>query len=106
MDCAATYQGTSLNQQLMQGPNQTNQLIGVLSRFRQERIGLVADIEGMFHQVLVDPKDRDVLRFLWWPNDDLTKELEEYGMVKHLFGATSSPSICQFLCTENSGIIR
>ena len=28
-DCAATYKGTSLNQQLMSGPDQTNQLVGV-----------------------------------------------------------------------------
>ena len=95
-DCAAKYGGTSLNQQLLPGPDQTNQLIGVLSRFRQETVGVVADIEGMFHQVLVEPKDCDVLRFLWWPNGDLSREMEEYRMVKHLFGATSSPSIANF----------
>ena len=95
-DCAAKYEGTSLNQQLLPGPDQTNQLIGVLSRFRQETVGVVADIEGMFHQVLVEPKDSDVLRFLWWPNGDLSREMEEYRMVKHLFGATSSPSIANF----------
>ncbi|PFX25076.1 hypothetical protein AWC38_SpisGene10297 [Stylophora pistillata] len=47
-------------------------------------------------KVLVDPKDRDSLRFLWWQNGDLTKELKEYGMVKHLFGAKSSPSVANF----------
>ena len=62
-DCVAKYGGTSLNQQLLPGPDQTNQLIGVLSRFRQETVGVVADIEDMFHQVLVEPKDCDVLRF-------------------------------------------
>ena len=56
-DCAAKFGQTSLNQQLLQGPDQTNQLVGVLSRFRQETVGMVADIEAMFHQVLVDPKD-------------------------------------------------
>jgi len=71
-DCAAKYGGMSLNQQLLQGPDQTNQLVGVLSRFRQEPIGVVADIEAMFHQVLVEPKDCDALRFLWWPNGDLS----------------------------------
>ena len=95
-DCAAKFGQTSLNHQLLQGPDQTSQLVGVLSRFRQETVGMVADIEAMFHQVLVDPKDCDTLRFLWWPNGDLTKEMEEYRMVKHLFGATSSPSVANF----------
>ena len=95
-DCAAKLGQTSLNQQLLQGPDQTNQLLGVLSRFRQNSVGIVADIEAMFHQVLEDPKDRDSLRFLWWPNGDLTKEMKEYRMVKHLFGATSSPSVANF----------
>ena len=38
-DCAAKYGGTSLNQQLLQGPDQTNQLVGLLSRFRQDAVG-------------------------------------------------------------------
>ena len=95
-DCAAKFGQTSLNQQVLQGPDQTNQLVGVLSRFRQNTVGMVADIEAMFHQVLVDPKDCDSLRFLWWPDGDLTKEMKEYHMVKHLFGATSSPSVVNF----------
>lgn len=36
--------------------------------------------------------DKDFLRFLWWPNGDLTKEIAEYRMTVHLFGAVSSPS--------------
>ena len=65
-DCAARYCGTSLNQQLLQGPDLTNPLVGVLVRFRQEPIAMAADIEAMFHfhQVYVDPQDRDALRFL------------------------------------------
>ena len=105
-DCAATYKGTSLNQQLMSGPDQTNQLVGVLIHFRQEKVGLVADIGAMFRQVLVEPKDQDVLRFLWWPNTDLSKELEEYRMVKHLFGATSSPSVANFCCLLNKSVVN
>ena len=84
------------NQQLLQGPDQTNKLVGVLSRFRQETVGMVANIDKMFHQVLVDPKDCDSLRIFWWPNGDLTKEMKEYRMVKCLFGARSSPSVANF----------
>lgn len=33
-DCGASFQGTSLNQQLLQGPDLTSSLMGVLMRFR------------------------------------------------------------------------
>ncbi|KAJ8356219.1 hypothetical protein SKAU_G00190130 [Synaphobranchus kaupii] len=36
-DCTATYQGVSLNNQLLQGPDLTNTLVGVLTRRRLER---------------------------------------------------------------------
>ncbi len=52
-DCAASYGRTSLNQQLLQGPDQTNQLTGVLIRFREALIATVADVEAMFHQVQI-----------------------------------------------------
>ncbi|XP_048587702.1 uncharacterized protein LOC125570270 [Nematostella vectensis] len=95
-DCAARYRNTSLNDQLLQGPDLTNSLVGVLLRFRQEPIAVSADIEKMFHQVLVTPADTNALRFLWWPHGDLTKDLEVYKMVVHLFGAKSSPSCASF----------
>ena len=95
-DCAAKYLGTSLNDQLLQGPDLNNNLIGVLMRFREENVAVVSDIESMFHQVRVDPSDCDALRFLWWQNGDLTSPPDEYKMVVHVFGATSSPSCTSF----------
>lgn len=91
-DCAASFAGVSLNDILLSGPNLTNSLLGVLLRFRCERIALVSDIEAMFHQVMVDKKDRDFLRFLWWPGGNLAAEPVVYRMCVHLFGAKSSPS--------------
>ena len=91
-DCAAVYHGNSLNEQLLQGPDLTNNLVGVLIRFRQEPVALMADIESMFHQVRVRPEDCDALRFLWWPDN----ETIEFQMMVHLFGATSSPSCANF----------
>ena len=95
-DCAARYKGTSLNDQLLSGPDLTNSLLGVLVRFRQEPEALSSDIEAMFHQVMVDPKDVDAFRFLWWSDDDLSKQPVEYRMKVHLFGSTSSPSCASF----------
>lgn len=95
-DCAAQFAKTSLNQQLLQGPDLTNRIVGVLSRFRQETVGLAGDIQSVFHQVRVEPRDCYALRFLWWPGGDLSAEPVEYRMVKHIFGATSSPSVVNF----------
>ena len=92
-DCAAKFLGVSLNDMLLQGPDLNNNLIGVLMRCREEPVAIVADIESMFHQVRVDPEDCDALRFLWWPSGDLSQSPEEYKMVVHVFGATSSPVV-------------
>lgn len=95
-DCGAAYKGVSLNSQLLQGPNLTSSLVGVLMRFRQERVALMADIKAMFHQVQVTEEHVDFLRFLWWPEGNLEQDLKEYRMTVHLFGAVSSPSCACF----------
>ena len=95
-DCGASFKGQSLNKELNQGPDLTNTLVGVITRFRQDYVAIMADIEGMFQQVKVPPRDRDLQRFLWWPNGDLAKPLEEYRMGVHIFGATSSPACANY----------
>ena len=74
----------------------TNNLTGVLCRFRKEAIAFMCDVEGMFHQVKVNEECRNLLRFLWWENGDTSKEPKEYRMTVHLFGATSSPGCSNF----------
>ncbi|KAF0031564.1 hypothetical protein F2P81_016119 [Scophthalmus maximus] len=44
---------TILNEQLLQEPNLTSTLVGVITRFTQEEVAVMADIEAMFHQVKV-----------------------------------------------------
>ena len=68
----------------------TNGLVGVLIRFRQEPVAMVADIKGMFHQFRVAPEDSSGDRII------LTEELVDHQMLVHLFGATSSPSCASF----------
>ena len=64
-DCGVKYAGSSLNAQLLKGPDFMSSLVGVLTRFRLEKFAIVGNVEQMFHQVFVDPKDRKYLRFLW-----------------------------------------
>ena len=99
-DCAARTGGTSLNDQLLRGPDFLNSLVEVLIRFRLEKIAVVSDIEQMFHQVHVSPPDKNYLRFFWWPKGDLTLSPTTYHMTVHIFGATSSPSCVQFCLLE------
>ena len=92
-DCSAKYRGVSLNDKVHQAPVLTNSLVGVLLRFRQEPIALMADIQGMFNQVHVSEDDRDALRFLWWKDNDPTKTPLVYRMTTHLFGGCGHPVV-------------
>ena len=81
--------GISLNDRLYHGPDFTNNLVGVLIRFRKKETAVTADIEAMFHHVKVLPYDADALRFLCWETA-LSQPPKEYQMLVHIFGATSS----------------
>jgi len=50
-DAAAPYKGTSLNDQLVTGPDLLNSLVGVIIRFRLHTVAMIAEIETMFFQV-------------------------------------------------------
>lgn len=56
----------------------------------------MTDVKAMFYQVRVTEEDKDFLRFLWWPNGDVTQGVTELRMTVHLFGAVSSPSCACF----------
>ena len=101
-DCSAKYEGASLNDQLMQGPDLTNSLVGVLTRFRQDRVAFMADIQAMFNQVRVPDEQCDFLRFFSWPDGNLESAIQEYQMTVHLFGAASSPSCCNFALKQTA----
>ena len=72
-DAASLHDGFSLNNLLLQGPDFSDSLLGILLRFRQYPIALVAVIEGMFNQVKVPLEDSDALKFLWWEDSDLKR---------------------------------
>ena len=95
-DSSAKYEGTCLNDQLMQGPDLMNNLLGILIRFRKEIIGVVGDIEQMFHSFLVEENHRDYLRFLWHKDNMLENPLVTYRMRAHVFGNKPSPSIAMY----------
>ena len=96
-DGAAKYEGASLNDKLLQGPDFMNSLSGILMRFRLGKVALSADIEGMFNQVKTTPKDRDALRLLWWPEGNLDQPPSHFRLTVQAFGLRSSPSIASYV---------
>ena len=95
-DSSCEYQGVSLNKVLIPGPDMMNSLVGVLMRFRKENVGVISDVEQMFHSFHVDPSHRDYLRFLWFKNNDTSQEVQEYRMNVHIFGNGPSPAVATF----------
>ncbi|KAK3745741.1 hypothetical protein QZH41_006276 [Actinostola sp. cb2023] len=61
-DCSAVFDNESLNEHLLQGPDQLNSLIGVLTRFRKEEVAFTCDIEQMFHSFYLPTNSRESFR--------------------------------------------
>ncbi|KAK6186774.1 hypothetical protein SNE40_006050 [Patella caerulea] len=95
-DAAAVHSGTSLNDNLMTGPDLLNSLFGMLLRFRLYSVALAADVEAMFHQVCVPDRDTDSLRFLWKSDITIPGPPDIYRMNVHIFGATDSPCCASY----------
>ncbi|KAA0202578.1 hypothetical protein HAZT_HAZT012205, partial [Hyalella azteca] len=92
-DCSHEFNGTSLNQKLMQGPDFTNNIVGVLLRFRQEKICITGDVEKMYYQVRIPAEQSDFMRF-FWTNEKF--EVIQCRLKVHVFGAKSSPSVANY----------
>lgn len=105
-DCAAGSGGISLNDQLLQGADLTNNLTGVLLRFRKESIALMADMEQMFHQVRVAPDHCHALRFLRWENRNLSQDPIDHQMLVPSFGATSSTCCASFILKKTANVYK
>ena len=58
--------GISLNNCLAKGPDTyANTVVGLLLRWRKEKIAIVGDIKKMFHSILLSDRDAHCHRFLW-----------------------------------------
>ena len=74
------------------GPPLTPLLYDILLRFRENSIGIVADIENTYFNIEVDRKDRGCLRFLWVENPfDDNSPIVFSGSSMSFFGINCSP---------------
>ena len=93
-DCAAQYMGLSLNDCLAKGPSLLNVLLGVLLRFRQNRVAFIGDIRKMYHSIDISNKDQMVHLFLW--RDCVSNQaVETYAITAVNMGDRPSATIAQ-----------
>jgi len=90
--CRQSDRHPSLNDCLLVGPPQQNDLCAILLRFRCHAIGLSTDIEKAFLHVGLDETDRDYTRFLWLSDPKNSEsDFQPYRFKSVLFGSASSP---------------
>ena len=91
-DASARSSGPSLNDGLHTGPRFNQRILEILLRFRSYPVAFIADIEKAFLMISVNPKDRDVLRFLW-VKDPFSSEPEIVVLrfSRVVFGVSASP---------------
>ena len=84
----------SLNECLYPGPTMLKDLIGILLRFRLNRIAIVSDIEMAFLQIGLSEDAKDVTRFFWLKDKEhlsLENNVQVYIFNRVPFGIISSP---------------
>ena len=73
-------------------------------RFRENKYGVVVGIKKAFLQISTRKEDRDILRFLWW-NDQEQRKFRIFRHAKVFFGVKSSPfllaSIIEYYVKNN-----
>lgn len=83
-----TSNNTSLNSHSLVGPSLLNDIVSILLRWRIHRYVLVADVEKMFRQILIDPRDIDYQRILWRNENN---ELIAYQLLTVTYGTACAP---------------
>lgn len=81
--------GKALNEELLTGPPLLQDLRDLVTRWRQHKIALVADIKQMYRQILVSHQDTDFQRIIW--REDPTDNMKEYRLLTVTYGTSCAP---------------
>ncbi|XP_071799964.1 uncharacterized protein [Asterias amurensis] len=89
-DAKARYQGCSLNDYLIKGENINSDLFEVALRFRENEVGIIADISKMFQAIKIKPDDARFHRFVFRENSN--HPIQVYELTTVTFGDKPSPT--------------
>ena len=101
-DCNAELDEQSLNKELLTGPDLTNQIVGVLTRFRENSIAFMANIEPMYYQVMVPEHQQTFMKFLWWNDHNIDEDPIDFAMCAYVLGGASSASCANYALRRTS----
>ena len=97
---ARVFGGKCLNDYLEVGPNLMNDLSDILLLLQREKFVVCCDMQNMFLNIRVSPKDRKYLRLFYRPSPD--QDLEVYEFAVHVFGLASSPCVAMKVVREHA----
>ena len=102
---SANYMGHVLNEYWAKGPDLLNNLLGVLIRFRENRVAFIGDIKKMYHTVKTSELDQHTHRFLWRDMDS-TREPDTYIIQRVSFGDKPSGTIATIALRKTAEMTR
>ncbi|KAG5678622.1 hypothetical protein PVAND_008279 [Polypedilum vanderplanki] len=94
-DASAKFQGISLNDRLLMGPNWLVDILRPIFHMRMNKIAFTCDVKSMFHRIAICERDQQCQRILWRQDD--SQQMQTYIMQVMLFGPKSSPFSSQFV---------
>ena len=97
---ARIFKGKCLNDYLEVGPNLMNDLSDILLLLRREKFVVCCDMQNMFLNIRVTPRDRRYLRLFYRAHPE--EDLEVYEFSVHVFGLASSPCVAMKVVREHA----
>lgn len=92
-DSSAQFDGVFLSDILLSGPDLNNTLLGVLLCFKKKLVAITAGADQMFYCYVVQEDHRDYRCFLWYEDNNLTKDVTDYQIKVCVFGNSPSPAV-------------
>ena len=99
-DASARYEGVSLNDKLLKGPDLLIGILKPLLRMRMNKVAYTADVQHMFHRMKISLRDQQCQRVLW--RESSNQSMQTLILSSMAFGPASSPFTSQFVKNWNA----
>uniref|UniRef100_A0A3P9MQX5 DH domain-containing protein n=1 Tax=Oryzias latipes TaxID=8090 RepID=A0A3P9MQX5_ORYLA len=96
------FNGLSMNDLLLKGPDVLNPIRAVLIRFRRGVHAALGDIKKMYNSVWLEEKEMHLHRFLW--RDDEEQKISEYAITRVNMGDRPAGCIAQLAMQETANL--